>query len=152
LKRSVLSLVAVGLFCVASSVAAAPHPHAESDALVGGSKIHQEITVWGADTIHYWIVVRDPAGVGPFCMTFQFERKSAAGWRRAGGKNGRDRACCPQPTPDEACASDPTVAAWDLFLTPGKRLIDDVRSGSLRMHGSTDLGASIVLRLDGPVS
>ena len=151
-RRNVIIFVAVAMaFCASAVATAAQHPHAESDATIEGATIHQEITVWGRDTITYLIVVRNPAGVGPFCMTFQLERKSSSGWRRAGGKDGRDRACCPDPNPDEDCGSDPAHQGWPLSLYPRKSIRDDVASGRLRMRGFSDFGPSITLRLDGPL-
>jgi hypothetical protein len=138
---------ALGVVVLAAAASSAiAGPQASSDSVVDGTHIHQEINVWGPDTIHYWFRAENPAGVRPFCVTLRLERKTSSGWRGI-GKKGRDQGCCPQP--DEECFSE-TSGAWDLFLYPRGKIRRKVMDGSLRIRGFSDFGPELTLRIAGP--
>jgi hypothetical protein len=131
-----------------TSSSALAGPRAASDSIVNGTSVHQEINVF-PDAIHYWYLASNPAGVAPFCVTLQLERKRpSTGWQGIGldGRRG-STGCCPNP--DDECFDGPTIGFWDLFIYPGKQLRRKVRDGRLRIHGFSDFGPSITLRLGG---
>jgi hypothetical protein len=124
-------------------------PHVASDAEVDGTQVHQEINYRDSQTIHYWIHASNPAGVRPFCVTLRLEKKGKNGWQGIGmGSRKGVRECCPQP--DEECFPTETDGNWDLFVYPRGKTARRVANGRLRIHGFSDFGPSIVLRLDRP--
>ena len=127
-------------------------PAVESDSTVGGARVHQEINFWDPE-IHYWIHVHGASGVSPFCVTLRLEKRVDGDWQGIGIDSRQRRGvkeCCPTPHQGETCGSSATDSYWDLFLYPQGRLLRKVRHGRLRIHGFTDLGPSLALRLDGP--
>jgi hypothetical protein len=141
----VISAVATVALCAAVPSAIAG-PHAQSDSEVSGTRIRQAINVV-PDAIHFWFHASNPAGVSPFCVTLQLERKGPNGWQGIGMSSRRGiKECCPQP--DEECFPTETVGVWDLFIYPRGKLLRRVEKGRLRIRGFSDFGPSVSLRLD----
>jgi hypothetical protein len=142
-QPSVICSIAAA-FLVAAPAALAG-PTVETDSTVSGTQIHQELN-FGADAIHYWFKAENAAGMPEFCVTLKLQRKKGKSWRGIGrGSRKGLTDCCDHGNTD--CFPRETLGVWDLFLYPRGKLERKVRRGRLRIHASTDLGPSLVLRL-----
>ena len=129
---------------LASPNAATAAPHAESDAVVEGTAIHQELTVW-RDAIHFWFRASNQSGVPDYCVTLQLERKLGGQWEPIVSSSQRGLTqCCPEVA--EECRTE-TDGYWDLFLYPKQRLRRQIERGDLRIRAFSDFGPSLALRL-----
>jgi hypothetical protein len=91
--------------------------------------------------IHHFVKVTDPDGFEPYCVTTVVERRRAIGWEPLSGKSPRTRR--EQCFPSTAAST----VSWDSFVYPNVATYRALKRGKLRVVGSIDLGARLVVRL-----
>jgi hypothetical protein len=132
------TLCASGIFAV---VAATPayaitvRSHTENDGRHFG-----QVLSYSHRTAQYHLRVADSADIGSYCAALRLERRHDGAWHALGRGNHTGVRTCVEQTPQ------PKVR-FDALIYPTRKLDRRLRDGVLRLHGFTDLGASIALRL-----